>query len=876
MSLYQKFQNKYQKYHKENKEYEYPLWVSFLILLALGLIGCCFTLYGKNSEKSSDYSYWWLFMGVLPVFIFLLAIKGLPKKFSTLRKDINKRWEKYNSLNAENIQSNKWDRFKKGFKSLFRLEFGITLLSTPKNVLIPFLGQVIFIIWSFGWGLYTVAIWSDVRSAHSITGTLLYAAMSSLDLFFFDINGNVIDKIWLPNYGTAILTGLISITSVLASLALGSIILGMFLTRIVNYLKAKRISVNPDSNNHLYIFFNQNETTEFLAKDIQKSDPRGVVVMVHTATIKDDEEDGWKYFFSLFASKDRMDSETDLDEKRLHLHTSVSIEEAADLINNEKNLSIWQALRLDTVERFINEMYRNSQKISVEKGKILHEDPLANHINLFFFSTDRDKNVLNSKIMADNLEKDLRLKAVAKTIFCSSRQDSVTSIIEDRYISQIRIKILDDSRLALKELIRKPEFHPIRFVDIDTQENPGAIDSKFTSLIIGFGETGRDAFRFLYEFGAFLNKESLEIDGKKSSVRSPFECHIVDPGIQATKNNFIANAPSIFKHPIPGDKNDIIFHEFDHTSEGFFKMLEEISGSLNYVVVATGDDERNITIAKTILDYIRRKRGTNDLNHFKIFVRTYEKESFSHLDSIVNYTRNLFREEDSVKDYLVVFGKKEDIYTFELVIDDRETVEAGNYHNQYEELAQGVKPKEGEDSEWIKLWKKLDYDYYKSQTKPHKQEKKPEALADIKRMIDESRKNSLHAPTKRYVLEYVWNNGNEADKKEIKDFFKYLEKNPEESLQKRYDLLKQNALKSDASLLDRLLYNLCKQEHIRWNASHQLRGFIFGDKKNLVSRTHDCLTIWENLPDDSQRYDYPVVETSIKLDPKKNTMVSPP
>ncbi len=48
-------------------------------------------------------------------------------------------------------------------------------------------------------------------------------------------------------------------------------------------------------------------------------------------------------------------------------------------------------------------------------------------------------------------------------------------------------------------------------------------------MIIGFGETGRDAFRFLYEFGALI-----DVNGN----RNPQKIYVVDEHIDELKGDF--------------------------------------------------------------------------------------------------------------------------------------------------------------------------------------------------------------------------------------------------------------------------------------------------------------------------------------------------
>lgn len=76
--------------------------------------------------------------------------------------------------------------------------------------------------------------------------------------------------------------------------------------------------------------------------------------------------------------------------------------------------------------------------------------------------------------------------------------------------------------------------HPVNFVDVDTSK--ACVKKPFTSMIIGFGETGRDAFRFLYEFGALI-----DVNGN----RNPQKIYVVDEHIDELKGDFLMKAPAL-------------------------------------------------------------------------------------------------------------------------------------------------------------------------------------------------------------------------------------------------------------------------------------------------------------------------------------------
>ncbi len=55
--------------------------------------------------------------------------------------------------------------------------------------------------------------------------------------------------------------------------------------------------------------------------------------------------------------------------------------------------------------------------------------------------------------------------------------------------------------------------------------------------------------------------------------------------------------------------------------------------------------------------------------------------------------------------------------------------------------------------------------------------------------------------------------------------------------------------------------SLVKLEHKRWNAYMRSEGYVFGDVKNQLAKTHPCLVPWEKLDSDTKEYDIAAVKT---------------
>ena len=74
-----------------------------------------------------------------------------------------------------------------------------------------------------------------------------------------------------------------------------------------------------------------------------------------------------------------------------------------------------------------------------------------------------------------------------------------------------------------------------------------------------------------------------------------------------------------------------------------------------------------------------------------------------------------------------------------------------------------------------------------------------------------------------------------------------------------------------------LMLNLAMCEHLRWNAAHEMLGYVDNKDEhrcNELRKKHNCLKPWQDLDDESNNagyivdfklFDFGVVETSFKL-----------
>lgn len=437
-------------------------------------------------------------------------------------------------------------------------------------------------------------------------------------------------------------------------------------------------------------------------------------------------------------------------------------------------------------------------------------------VRFFILTSDEDANL---KAGINMLNKDV-CKNAKLTIYCSARKNILNRLIEERW--ENKLKLIDDSRASVTQLKMEPDkmHHPIDFVDIDKEQ--GCVTSKFKAMIVGFGSTGQDALRFLYEYSAFADK-----DGNKS----PVEIHIIDNNLSAVKGKFWQEVPGM---DMLVDK-EVFFHDLSAGSVEFDKFLNANIEQMNYVIVAAGSDEANMDIASMIMDKALLYR-TKKMSHFKVFVRMYSDNSIVKFDAAVNVYKEFCSEDKYAP--LEYFGNTKDIYSYNIIVKNHYEKEAIDFYNSYCK-AVGSSTTWGERRE--KEITKLGKIYGKR---------------SLRRKEGQDKANCQHCYTKMKLL----------------------------NLTERQVSLSLPDWKKDKSIIDIdkekitlwliRLYNVSICEHLRWNASHIMLGYVpmTDEVQKLISGTcdevtkqHSCIKDWKELDCETQGYDYEVVKRTVMM-----------
>lgn len=465
------------------------------------------------------------------------------------------------------------------------------------------------------------------------------------------------------------------------------------------------------------------------------------------------------------------------------------------------------------------------------------------------------------------------------SIYCHARYDSINRVVEDKYSDgNIEVKVLDSSHESINILRSNRDYHPVNFVDIDTEDNLGTVKSGFTSLVVGFGETGRDAVRYLYEYGAFVSNHSSKEDDSPDTVyadghrpwvsRSYFRCYIIDKDANKLSGQFFANAPAV---------SGVHVWNTDVFTPEFYKYIDTICRELNYVVLALGNDELNITTAVRLLIHIRKHR--TDLRNLKLFVRCHNHEQKKHLQHIADHY-NQCNCEDECHKHIIIFGTEDELYTYDQVVENDFVDEGRQYNALYCEASGENGPKNQWESRHEILLNKKTVD----------------ALSGLRRKESQDIANAYHAITKVQIMKKVTEDKDGNVRPELQRVHDCLENM--RFAPKFSRLGNMIAADGDFTEQEQLLFrNLARLEHIRWNAAHEVLGYQSykaGDPNcelvpdegenrhgcNETFKLHNCLVDWQNLDaemndekniwhPDYKLYDFVVVTTTFMMHNKR-------
>lgn len=501
-------------------------------------------------------------------------------------------------------------------------------------------------------------------------------------------------------------------------------------------------------------------------------------------------------------------------------------------ITNIMTLKSSDIARLDDIDALVDHCYNGPASLKSD-GNIdvfgrLHLRTIGSIVRksrksyFYFLSNDEAENMVG----ALNLQKDVGLCSLNEnrpTIYIHARRDANNEIFDhysqyDGQSNRLKIKIIDSAYLSIASLKDKAGALPVDCVQVDT--STGLVDSPFTALIVGFGSTGQEAFKFLYEYAAFVGRDHL---------KSPFRCYAIDE-----KMNKIAGLVRD-KMPAIGE-NELTLIQTAVDSDEFWTKIKAVINDLNYVVVALNDDATGLSFAVNLFKFALRNRPTNSPK-LKIMIRCYDSGNQKRMTEVMN---SLNSSSVGFNIEIQLFGLQDDIYSCDTLLLERTLAKAKEFNKLYNNS--GLSAAE----QWEKDFGKAEIDNLMNDSNMSRYH----AIYDINRRIAQNISNAQHCRTKMALMGLSCAESSDR----LEAFYEITRHRDPETI--RYAHAKDKL---------ELLLNIARVEHERWIASHKLMGYTYNKPSDHVKKYHESISSWDTLSEKTKSYDCSVVDTTIKL-----------
>lgn len=623
-----------------------------------------------------------------------------------------------------------------------------------------------FLIWVCGVILYMVGF-NEHGSAASNVALLLRSSLSSMEMF---VSHSDLIEVNEKFHGNPTYMALFALTHFCAVAISAIFILRLFGFRLVSWVKVMKAYICSwlPLNCNYYVMFGVNSNTLMLANSIHKKrkEDKQRIIFINMPE-KGHSHAATRFSFSHFFHSDSNGIDKYLEDIEmmgaLLFNSSRSFDNPILKHSIDDVFKVFQALDFSWIVRMpLQNLLRNS---ATRKNKKFN----GSKVEFFFLSDEEKDNLIAVTVLQKIQKKQIDYKNFSFNCYCHARKSQNNAAMLNEGVLAFKVHVIDTSNLAVLDLKRDNRYHPVNFVEKDT--NTGTVKSAFTGMVIGFGETGRDAFRFLYEFSSFTKDNQGNPSAKK--------IHIIDKDIDELKADFLTEAPAL------RNKSEIDWWNGQSThSAAFWDKLMTIIQDLNYIVISIKDDEEAVGVATSIFEYAYRYR--DNFNRFKIFVRLRN-----------SMREDFLRKHKEFFNVIVPFGSVMDAFSYETINKDVLEKAAKQFKYRYD-ILYGAKfdaIENGNEEEYAdEAWLNRRSNYLKETNAL----KRKESEIKIWYQEEQDRSNAWHIYTKVALV----NSG------------------------VTLELLQLDSYKQ-------LLQNLCDCEHLRWNAKMELLGFESATKEDI-------------------------------------------
>ena len=601
----------------------------------------------------------------------------------------------------------------------------------------------------------------------------------------------------------------------------------------------------------LFVFFDLSQESLSLAKDIHRTRKSKDYQIIFVKTpMEESHLERFSFSHILSFADNRNETIEQLTEIGAYLtysRKSVSIEMA----ENEWN----ETVGLNTLRHYIQ------RSANTEKYKT----------HFFCLSPNEDNNINTAVALSKRYSDDKKY-----SVYCRANHDSITESF-----ANLNLKFIDSASLAVIELKKKVEYQPVSFVKPDTKT---AVATKpFRSMIVGFGETGFEVFRFLYEFSSFVGKESKE---------NPFHCDIIDPKAKQLENSLYLHCPGLEDKANKDEVHNVLFHE--GTIESQRNVVKELISNVDYIVVCTDNEKENLSIGITLLNLAYKYRSNSE--KLAIFIGINDNREYKKAQEIAKFYNECGKKDKKENLYeftLVPFGSKKQLFTYKNIIDEDVLNKAKEFYFEYQKTSNLL----GTDKEYDCEANMDDEWDLRRKGKKQNVAKGLWNKNELTQKEAQDMANAWHIQTKLYLVGaccYCKDKEYKCVAKErhaqlygcidfvMQKLLVRMEKarKCEEDFRKSHEFILEQIAAYEhehnipAGEYQTLFENLAKCEHLRWDASNRLLGYrtfekAKGNDKHYLQKTHACMVPYEELLAnevlrDTIKYDYNTILVSIK------------
>lgn len=293
--------------------------------------------------------------------------------------------------------------------------------------------------------------------------------------------------------------------------------------------------------------------------------------------------------------------------------------------------------------------------------------------------------------------------------------------------------------------------------------------------------------KFLYEFGAFPNKEK----GK-----APFSCHIYDNNVDKVVGEVGLALDSL--HSSETTHKEFTLHQCEIGTSYFISDLRKIIKDFNYIVVCLGSDKLNFETALNIAE-LAIIEGQETDKKLCIAVK---------MGTIPNIDNDTLENANSIFGHcLHTFGKLTDIWQMDVISNEKMDKEARKFFDSYTALALKLNEVNGYPVEsWEEREQKLHSENYKERS-------------EVRRKIMQDYSNCLHKTTKQILCK-----GGDLNAEDILP-------------------VNDGRVHCTGGENCKIFEYLAVCEHLRWEASHLVLGYKAADKTDDIQKLHILIAV---------------------------------